>query len=85
MELPPSRYLINLSDQIVFIQDIHHLCKSSGLHFQFKITGDGPADLLRVDNGRILFYNSSVFKGADPGLNRYPGQPDRFPDIRLKT
>ena len=62
-------------------QGIHHRAELGGLYLKLKVAGHSTADLLGIDNGGVLLDHAPLLQGADAGLHRHTGQPNRLAQI----
>lgn len=74
-------HLVDLGHGIAGAQGIHHRAELGGLYLKLKVAGHSTADLLGIDNGGVLLDHAPLLQGADAGLHRHTGQPNRLAQI----
>ena len=70
-------YDIILPEQLCRLRQVLRFC------FNFKITGDRSADLLRINNGCILFDNAFLFQSLHAHLYGNARNADLLSDFRI--
>ena len=81
VELVAAGHLVDLGHGIAGAQGIHHRAELGGLYLKLKVAGHCTADLLGIDNGGVLLDHAPLLQGADAGLHRHTGQPNRLAQI----
>ena len=79
--LVAAGHLVDLGHGIAGAQGIHHRAELGGLYLKLKVAGHSTADLLGIDNGGVLLDHAPLLQGADAGLHRHTGQPNRLAQI----